>query len=140
MFGQSTLSAPPSRLGDLMRNLRDLEARIRRVDPREATRASAEIAESVGTALEDIAERFRNGAGYAAKEAGRLGSRANALSRDSYQFLKGEVDAHPLAILAVAAGVGVLIGASLYQRSRSAPPQPRPSRHTNRRIKRRARK
>jgi ElaB/YqjD/DUF883 family membrane-anchored ribosome-binding protein len=135
MFGQLTLSTPPSRLAELVRNLRGLEARIRSLDPRDATRASAEVAESVGTALEDIVDRFRNGAGNAGKEAARFGSRANAVGRDSYQFLKGEVDAHPFAILAVAAGVGVLIGTSLYLRSRNASPESRRQRRTKRRAR-----
>jgi ElaB/YqjD/DUF883 family membrane-anchored ribosome-binding protein len=133
MFGQPTFSNPPSRLAELMRNLRDLEIRIRHLDPRDATRASAEVAESVGTALENVAGRFHNGAGYAAKEAARMGNRANEAGRNSYQFLKSEVDAHPLAILAAAAGVGVLIGASLYRRSRNASPEPKQRRHTKRR-------
>jgi ElaB/YqjD/DUF883 family membrane-anchored ribosome-binding protein len=136
MFGQAALRNPTSRVTELMRNLRDLETRIRYLDPRDATRASADVTESVGTALEDIAERFRNGAGYAAREAVRMGHRANVAGRDSYEFLKSEVDAHPLAVLAVAAGIGILIGASVYRQSRNASPEPK----QRRRIKRKARK
>jgi ElaB/YqjD/DUF883 family membrane-anchored ribosome-binding protein len=136
MFGQAALRNPTSRVAELMRNMRGLETRVRRFDPRDAPRASADVADSVGTALEDIAERFRNGAGYAAREATRMGHRANVAGRDSYEFLKSEVDAHPLAVLAVAAGIGILIGASVYRQSRNASPEPK----QRRRIKRKARK
>lgn len=136
MFGQAAIRNPASRVAELMRNLRDLEATVRRLDPRDASRASADVADSIGTALEDIADRFRNGALYAANEAARIGHRANVAGRHSYEFLKSEVDAHPLAVLGVAASIGILIGASLYQRSRNSTPEPK----QRRRIKRRARK
>ena len=136
MFGQAALRNPTSSVAEIMRNLRDLETRIRRLDPRDATRVSVDVADSVGTALEDITDRFRNGAGYVAREAARMGHRANVAGRDSYEFLKREVDAHPLAVLAVAAGIGILIGASLYRRSRNSSPEPK----QRRRIKRKARK
>jgi len=135
MFGQTALRNPTSRVAELMRNLRDLETRIRHLEPRDATRASADVTDSVGTALEDIADRFRNGAGYAAREATRMGHRANVAGRESYAFLKSEVDAHPLAVLAVAAGIGLLIGVSLYQRSRNIQPEVRPRRRTKRRAR-----
>ena len=138
MFGQAALRNPKSSVAEIMRNLRDLETRIRHLDPRDATRVSVDVADSVGAALEDITDRFRNGAGYVAREAARMGHRANVAGRDSYKFLKREVDAHPLAVLAlaVAAGIGILIGASLYRRSRNSSPEPK----QRRRITRKARK
>jgi hypothetical protein len=65
-----------------------------------------------------------------------MGHRANVAGRDSYEFLKSEADAHPLAVLAVAAGIGILIGASVYRQSRNSSPAPK----KRRRIKRNARK
>jgi ElaB/YqjD/DUF883 family membrane-anchored ribosome-binding protein len=119
-----------------MQSLRDLEGKVRNLDFGDARPSSADLVDSVSTGLEDIANRFRSGAGHATREAGRLGQRANAAGRDSFEFVKGEVDAHPLLALGVAAGIGILIGATLYQRSRSALPERKP----RRRIKRRARK
>ena len=136
MFGQAALRNPTSSVAEIMRNLRDLETSIRRLDPRDATRVSVDVADSVSAALEDITDRFRNGAGYVAREAARMGHHANVAGRDSYKFLKREVDAHPLAVLTVAAGIGILIGASLYRRSRNSSPEPK----QRRRITRKARK
>jgi ElaB/YqjD/DUF883 family membrane-anchored ribosome-binding protein len=136
MFGHSSLRAPPSRLSELVQSLRDLEGKARRLDFGDVPARSTDLVDTVSTALEDIANRFRSGAGHATREAGRLGQRASAAGRDSFELLKSEVDAHPLVMLGVAAGIGILIGASLYQRSRTTPPQPKP----RRRIKRRARK
>jgi ElaB/YqjD/DUF883 family membrane-anchored ribosome-binding protein len=135
MFGQPAFRNPPSRLAELMQSLRDLESKVRHLDPGDASRASTDIVESVGTALEEIADRFRNGAGYATREAGRIGQRAGAAGRESYEYLKGEVDAHPLALLGVAAGIGLLIGVSLYRRSRNTPPEATPRRRTKRRAR-----
>jgi ElaB/YqjD/DUF883 family membrane-anchored ribosome-binding protein len=135
MFGETATRNPTSRIAELIGNLRDLETRFRRLDPRDARRASADVADSVGSALEDIAGRFRNGAASAASEAARIGQRANAAGQESYAFLKSEVEAHPLAVLAVAAGIGILIGASLYRSSRNSPPEPK-----RRRSRRTARK
>ena len=64
-----------------------------------------------------------------------MGHRANIAGRESYEFLKSGVDAHPLAVLAVAAGIGLLIGVSLYQRSRNTPPEVKPRRRTKRRAR-----
>ena len=135
MFGHADVRNPGSRVAALMRNLRDLEAEVRRLQPRDASRASAEVADSVGAALEDVAGRIRNGAGYAANEAARLGHRASAAGRETYEFLKSEVDAHPLAVLGVAAGIGILIGVSLYRGSRSSSPEPKQRRRTKRRAR-----
>ena len=136
MFGQTATRNPTSRVAELKRNLRDIEATVRRLDPRDSSRALADVPESIGAALEDLAGRFRNGAGYAANEAARMGHRANAAGRSSYAFLKSEVDAHPLVVLGVAAGIGILLGAGLYRRSGNSSPEPK----QRRRIKRRARK
>lgn len=135
MFGQPAFRSAPSRLDQLVQNLRDLESRVRRLDPRDATRASDDFLHSVGSVLEDIADRFRAGSGYATKEAGRLGQRAGLAGRDSYEFLKGEVGAHPLAVLGIAAGIGLLIGVSLYQRSGDTTPAAKPRRRTKRRAR-----
>ena len=136
MLGQTAIRTPTARVAELMRNLRDFETRLHRLRPNGAS--SAEIAESIGSELEDIAERFRKNAGHVADEAALLGRRANALGRQSYEFLKGEVDTHPLAVLGVAAGIGLLIGATLYQHSRNAAP-PRQRRRVKS-VRRRARK
>lgn len=136
MFGQPAFRSAPSSLTELMQTLRNLESKVRRLDPRDAARASNDVVESIGSALEEMADRVRKSADYATSEASRLGQRASVASRDSYEFLKGEFGAHPLAILGVAAGLGLLVGVSLYQRSRNTPRQPAP----RRRIKRRARK
>jgi len=122
-------------VAELMRNIRALENKVRSLDTGTASRASADVADSVGTALEDITARVRNGAGYAADEAARLGRRASAAGRESYAYLKSEVDAHPLVVLGVAAGIGILIGASLYRRSTSSPAEPKQRRRTKRKAR-----
>jgi ElaB/YqjD/DUF883 family membrane-anchored ribosome-binding protein len=135
MFGHAEVRSPRARVAALMRNIRDLEAQVRRLAPADVSRASADAADTVGTALEDAAHRFRNGAEYAANEAARLGQRASAAGKDTFGFLKGEVDAHPLAILGVAAGIGILIGASLYRGSRNSSSAAKPRRPTKRRAR-----
>jgi hypothetical protein len=129
MFGSTGLQHSRDRGAKLQRNLRAVETGLSNLVSRNTSRTSGDVADSVGAALEELANRLREGAGYAADEASRLGRRANAAGRNSYEVLKNEVDAHPFVVLGVAAGiaasVGILVGASLYRYSKQQSPNPK---------------
>ena len=57
-----------------MQNLRDLELKVRRLDPRDVKRASADIVDSVGSALEDIEIGFAMVLGIRREKPGALAS------------------------------------------------------------------
>jgi ElaB/YqjD/DUF883 family membrane-anchored ribosome-binding protein len=68
------------------------------------------VADTVATALSTMAERFRGGASSMSDQAGKMGNEAAKLGNDALQRLSREVEHRPLVTLAVAVGVGILIG------------------------------
>jgi ElaB/YqjD/DUF883 family membrane-anchored ribosome-binding protein len=93
--------------------LRALEGRLQRIGSRTSTNASlaAEgIGEAVASALSSMADRFRGNGTFVGSEAAKLGN-------DALRRLSREVENRPLVMLAVAAGVGLLIGFSIQRHS-----------------------
>ena len=91
---------------EIERRLRTMERRLERLGGRTSARAAQDadqVGESIASALTSIAERFRGGASVAGDEAAELGN--EALRR-----IAREVERRPLVILAVAVGVGILVG------------------------------
>jgi len=86
--------------------LRSLEQQLERVGDRTSA-STAEVVERVGAAispvLSNIADRFRGGAHSMSDEAAKLGN-------DALRRLSNEVEHRPLVTLAVAVGVGILVG------------------------------
>src|SRR5262249_16420 len=88
----------------------------------------------VASALNGMAERLRGGANSMRDEAAKIGSQAAKLSNDALRRLSDEVEHRPLVTLAVAVGVGILVGLASHRRphppsphpTRSPPPPPRP--------------
>jgi ElaB/YqjD/DUF883 family membrane-anchored ribosome-binding protein len=70
--------------------------------------------------LSTIADRFRNGAGSIGDDATRfgnkLGSEAARLGDVALRRLSDEVEHRPLVTLAVAVGVGILVGLASHRR------------------------
>jgi ElaB/YqjD/DUF883 family membrane-anchored ribosome-binding protein len=123
MFRQSGNSrAISADIGEIERRLRAIEHRLERAGGRasaSAAQAADQVGESIAAAFGNIAERFRGSAasvsdeavkigGHAAKEAAKLGH--GALRRISQ-----EVEHRPLVTLAVAVGVGVLVGLASHR-------------------------
>jgi ElaB/YqjD/DUF883 family membrane-anchored ribosome-binding protein len=105
MLGQSGYSrAMPPAVREIERRLRSLEEQLERVGDRTSA-STAEIVERAGTAiapvLSSIADRFR--AHSMSDEAAKLGN-------DALRRLSNEVEHRPLVTLAVAIGVGILVG------------------------------
>ena len=84
----------------------DLEKRLRRLTgatKREFSGASGDINEFVNDALAGIMDRVREGTNSATDKAAHLGG-------DAVKKLTDEVEQRPLAMLAIAAGLGFLFG------------------------------
>jgi ElaB/YqjD/DUF883 family membrane-anchored ribosome-binding protein len=106
MFRRSRyLPAISANLREIDGRLRALERHLQNVGSR--TSANAEgMGEAIASALSGMADRFRGGATSVSSEAAKLGH--NALRR-----LADEAEDRPLAMIAVALGVGILIGLSM---------------------------
>jgi len=108
--------------------LRALENELERVGRKAGRRASAgvsaagdHIGDAIASAVSEIVDRFRSGGRVAGDEAVRFGNQAakfgakvgnNALHR-----MASEVEQRPLVTLAVAVGVGILIGMTGWKAS-----------------------
>jgi ElaB/YqjD/DUF883 family membrane-anchored ribosome-binding protein len=100
-------------VGEIERRLRTLENVLSRV----GTRASAnarETAEGLGdaiaAALGGWADRFRQSATSIGNQSTSIGKDAAQLGGSALRRVSAETEAHPFFALAVAVGVGVLIG------------------------------
>jgi len=116
MFGRSHyLPAISANLSEIDGRLRTLERRLQRLGNEtsaNAALAAEGIGEAVASALGGMADRLRGRASSAGSEAAKLGH--NALQR-----LSNEAENRPLVMVAVALGVGLLIGLSIPRPSYS---------------------
>ncbi|HET7258058.1 MAG TPA: hypothetical protein VFJ46_30185 [Xanthobacteraceae bacterium] len=100
--------------------MRTLEKHLERIGARTSKNAlqaadrvgetADRVAETVASALSTMAERFRGGASSVSDQAGKMGNEAAKLGNDALRRLSSEVEHRPLVTLAIAVGVGILIG------------------------------
>jgi ElaB/YqjD/DUF883 family membrane-anchored ribosome-binding protein len=106
-------------IGDIERRLRALERSLERIGGRAtagATQVADRMGETIASALTNAADRFRDGAGAMGGEVARFGGEAAKLGNTAVRRLSDEVEQHPLITLAVAVGVGILVGLASSQR------------------------
>jgi ElaB/YqjD/DUF883 family membrane-anchored ribosome-binding protein len=114
MFGRSATSTISDIVPDiraLERTMQSLERRLERVKatvPDGAARGVDQAGSVVASTLDLLADRFRDGA--LGGEAIKFGAEATKLGDHAMRRLSREMQAHPLVTLAVAAGVGILVG------------------------------
>jgi ElaB/YqjD/DUF883 family membrane-anchored ribosome-binding protein len=130
MFAQSGYSrAISAEIGDIDQRLRALERQLERVGSRSAAsavQAADRVGETIASALNGMAERLRGGASSMRDEAAKIGGEAAKLGNDALRRLSEEVEHRPLVTLAIAVGVGILVGLASHHR-------PSPQRPTRRR-------
>jgi ElaB/YqjD/DUF883 family membrane-anchored ribosome-binding protein len=111
------------RVGAIVDHLRAIEKELRAFGKSSGKRASAEaavagdrIAETIGPILNDIVERFRQGQQVALDQASygnqavKIGGKVGA---DAVERVADQAKQRPLVTLAIALGVGILIGAAV---------------------------
>ncbi len=114
MLGQSGYSRPRSaNAGEIERRLRSVEQRLERVGGRASastTQTADHVGETIASALSGIADRFRGGTNSMSDEAAKFGSEAAKLGNNALHRLSKEVEHRPIVTLAIAVGVGILVG------------------------------
>jgi ElaB/YqjD/DUF883 family membrane-anchored ribosome-binding protein len=115
MFGQqSTYSrAVSANVAEIERRLRDLERNLERVGSRTAASAGAtadELRDTVASTLSSLIDRFRGSADAFSRDAAKFGDTATKAGGDALRRLTDEVEHRPLVMIAVAVGVGFLLG------------------------------
>jgi len=110
-------------------DLAEIERRVQALEKRVASAASAgraklsssvsgvsqttdQIADVLASALTDVADRFRGRARSMGDEAARVGTEAVRWSNDALRRIADQVERRPFMLLAVAVGIGFLIGAA----------------------------
>jgi ElaB/YqjD/DUF883 family membrane-anchored ribosome-binding protein len=82
-----------------------------------AATASDQVGDAISTILNEMMERFRQGRQAAGDQAGRLSNQALNLGAkygsDALQRAASEVEERPLVTVAIALGIGILIGAAV---------------------------
>jgi hypothetical protein len=107
-------------------HLRAIESELGAIGKSASRRASAgasatgnQIAEAISPILNDIVERFRRGQRSAIDEAGSFGNEAAKIGakvgNDVLERIATQARYRPLATLAVAIGVGVLVGIASHR-------------------------
>jgi ElaB/YqjD/DUF883 family membrane-anchored ribosome-binding protein len=118
LFGQSRNSngvLPTVREVD--RRLRSLEQGLGRAGSRAVSRAAGttdQVYETVASVLSSLADRFQGVS--IGDEAAKFGGEAAKLGNDALRRLSKEVEHRPLVTLAVAVGVGLLLGLAMHRR------------------------
>ena len=95
--------------------------KIGRIAGRQTTEAVAttsdQIGDAISTILSEMVDRFRKGRQAAGDQAGRLGNQALDLGAkygsNALQRVASEAEHRPLITVAVALGIGILIGAAI---------------------------
>jgi hypothetical protein len=120
MFHHRSTEFDP-RISAIAGHLRAIEKELGGMGKSAGRRASAsasvagnQIADAIGPILSEIVDRFRRGQSLALEEAASFSNEAvksgARVGKDALQRIATETKHRPLVILAVAIGVGVLIG------------------------------
>jgi ElaB/YqjD/DUF883 family membrane-anchored ribosome-binding protein len=119
MFARSAYPRAASRnIRAIDRSLRTLERRLEGAQSRvsaSAMQGADHVGEAIASTLDRVADRFRDGT--LGDEAAKIGAEAAKLGDAALQRLSREVKSRPLVTLAVAVGVGILVGALSQRRS-----------------------
>lgn len=123
MFQPRSSDFSDPRVATIVNHLRAIEGELSAIGKKAGRRASAnaaaagdQIADAIAPILSDIAGRFQRGRRAAADSAADLGDEAvkigTRLGSDAVARLTDHTKQRPLLTLAVAIGVGILIGAA----------------------------
>jgi ElaB/YqjD/DUF883 family membrane-anchored ribosome-binding protein len=122
MFHRSGYAhALSTEIGDIDQRLRALERRLEAIGGRSAASAAQavdQVGETIASALGSVAERLRGRADLVRDEVAKIGGDAAKLGNQALRRLVDEVEHRPLITLAVAVGVGILVGLASHQARR----------------------
>jgi ElaB/YqjD/DUF883 family membrane-anchored ribosome-binding protein len=107
--------------GEIERRLQALEKRLNIAGTRVSTNAgntAQDLGDAIASALSSWADRFRQGASTVGDQSAALGRDAARLGTQAMNRMADETGRRPLFALAVAIGVGILIGMAARNSSR----------------------
>jgi ElaB/YqjD/DUF883 family membrane-anchored ribosome-binding protein len=114
MLGSSRYTrAISAQAGEIEQRLQALEKRLENVGTRASTNAqdtAENLGDAIASALSGWADHFRQGASTVGDQSAALGKDATRLGTVALNRIADETGRRPLFALAVAVGVGILIG------------------------------
>jgi ElaB/YqjD/DUF883 family membrane-anchored ribosome-binding protein len=116
-FGQLT----SAQTGEIERRLQALEKRLNEIAARASTNSRdivGDLSDVIASALSGWADRFRQGANTVGDQSTALGKDAARIGNIAIDRIEEESRQRPLVALAVALGVGLLVGMALRTSSR----------------------
>jgi ElaB/YqjD/DUF883 family membrane-anchored ribosome-binding protein len=108
-----------SEVGDIERGLKMLQSGIEKLGnrvPSNARDTADGLSEAVASALSSWADRFRQGANSLGDQSTAFGKDAARYGTAALRRISKETEHRPLIAIAVALGVGVLIGMAMRRR------------------------
>jgi len=121
MFSRSGYShAISAEIGNIDQRLRSLERQLERAGGRSAANAAQaadRVGDTIASALQSMADRLQGGANSVRDEVAKIGGEAAKLGNHALRRLSNEVEHRPLVMLAVAVGVGILVGLASHHRA-----------------------
>ena len=122
MSGSSRFSQLTSaQTGEIERRLHALEKRLNEIGARASTSSRdivGDLSDVIASALSGWADRFRHGASTVGDQSAALGKDAARIGTMAIDRIEEESRQRPLVALAVALGVGILIGMAVRVSSR----------------------
>jgi ElaB/YqjD/DUF883 family membrane-anchored ribosome-binding protein len=119
MTVSSYTRAISSEIGDVERRLQALQRGLEKLGTRSSSNArnSADgLSEAVASALSSWADRFRQGASFLSDQSAAFGKDAARYGTAALNQISDETEQRPLIAVAVALGVGILIGMAMHRR------------------------
>ena len=116
-FGQLT----SAQTGEIERRLHALEKRLNEIGARASTSSRdivGDLSDVIASAVSGWADRFRHGASTVGDQSAALGKDAARIGTMAIDRIEEESRQRPLVALAVALGVGILIGMVIRVSSR----------------------
>ncbi len=110
MTTRSKIAPTTEEIAAIQELMADLEKRLHRLGgatKREFSGGASEVNEFVNDALAGIMERVRNGAQSMSET---VAEKTSHLSGDALKKISNEVEQRPLTMLAIATGIGFLLG------------------------------
>ena len=111
MLGFSKYSSAKSpKAGEIEQRLRSIEQRLGRSNPAAANELAEHVAGTIATALSGMATRLLGSTDLSAEGVGKIAGAAGQFGNDALRRVGQEIRHRPLVTVAVAVGVGVLVG------------------------------
>jgi ElaB/YqjD/DUF883 family membrane-anchored ribosome-binding protein len=108
-----------SELGEIESRLRGLEKAIEKLGSRTSSQVrdtTGGVADAVASVLSNWAPRFREGANTLSDRSAALGTDAARYGATALDRISEETEERPLVTVAIALGVGILIGMAVRSR------------------------